>query len=139
MAAKDKYHYECRLALEKDGWLITHDPYNLKVEKKRNYPIDLGAEKIIAAEKDSEKIAVEIKSFLDDSLAHAFHEASGQYLAYLLGLAQQEPDRVLYLAVPEEEFAALEQIALVQMVVEHINIRFIVFNPITKTIVLWKK
>jgi XisH protein len=139
MPARDKYHYECRVALEAEGWLITHDPYTLRVEGKRTYPIDLGAEKIIAAEKGNEKIAVEIKSFLEDSLAHAFHEASGQYLAYFLGLSRQDPDRILYLAVPEEEFKELEQIPLVQMVVQHIGIRFIVFNPFFKKIVLWKK
>ena len=139
MAARDKYHYECKIALEKDGWTITHDPYPLKVESKRTYPIDLGAEKIIAAEKGLEKIAVEIKSFLADSLAHAFHEASGQYIAYFLGLEKQEPDRILYLAVPAEEFKELEQITLVQMVAKHLNIRFIVFDPIQSIIVSWKK
>jgi hypothetical protein len=139
MAARDKYHYECKIALEKEGWIITHDPYNLRVEGTRNYPIDLGAEKIIAAEKGNQKIAVEIKSFLQDSLTHAFHEASGQYLAYFLGLTRQDPERELYLAVPEEEYKELEQIPLVQMVVAHINIRFIVFNPALSTIVLWKK
>jgi hypothetical protein len=41
MAARDKYHYECKTALEKEGWIITHDPYNLRVEGKRNYPIVL--------------------------------------------------------------------------------------------------
>ena len=139
MPARDKFHFECKAALEKDGWTITHDPYRLKVESKRTYPIDLGAEKIIAAEKGTEKIAVEIKSFLQDSLANAFHEASGQYLGYFLGLAQQEPDRILYLALPKEEYAALEEIALAQMVIDHINIRFIVFDTLTSTIVTWKK
>jgi hypothetical protein len=139
MPARDKYHYEFREALEKDGWVITHDPYNLRIESKRTYPVDLGAEKILAAEKGSEKIAVEIKSFLQDSLASAFHEASGQYVGYFLGLAHQEPDRVLYLAVPVEEFSELEQMALVQMVVAHLNIRFIVFDPFKKTISSWKK
>ena len=45
MAAKDKYHNQVRHALEKDGWVITHDPYFLKLEGV-NYPVDLGAEKI---------------------------------------------------------------------------------------------
>lgn len=139
MAARDKYHYEFREALEKEGWKITHDPYNLKVDGKRNYPIDLGAEKILAAEKGSEKIAVEIKSLLQDSLAHGFHEAAGQYVGYFLGLAQQEPERVLFLAVPAEEYSELEQMALVQMVVEHLNIRFIIFDPFKKVILSWKK
>ncbi len=50
MAAKDKYHVQVRRALEKEDWTITHDPYFLKLEGV-NYPVDLGAEKMIAAQK----------------------------------------------------------------------------------------
>jgi XisH protein len=78
MPARDKYHFEFCNALLKEGWIITHDPYPLKIESKRTYPIDLGAERLLAAEKDKEKIAIEIKSFLQDSMASAFHEAAGQ-------------------------------------------------------------
>ena len=51
MAAKDKYHVQVRHALEKEDWTITHDPYFLKLEGV-NYPVDLGAEKMIAAQKE---------------------------------------------------------------------------------------
>lgn len=69
--AKDIYHNAVRTALEKDGWTITHDPYNI-VEKDSNidYEIDLGAEKLLGAERGAEKIAVEVKSFLKTSIAH---------------------------------------------------------------------
>jgi XisH protein len=139
MAARDKYHYEFREALEKDGWIITNDPYNLKVDSKRTYPIDIGAEKLIAAQRDNDKIAVEIKSFLQDSLASAFHEASGQYLGYFLGLKIQEPDRTLFIAVPEEEYVQLEQMVLVQMVSEHLKMQFVIFDPTLKIITRWIK
>jgi hypothetical protein len=139
MPARDKYHSEFCNALEKEGWTITHDPYPLKIESKRTYPIDLGAERLLAAEKDKEKIAIEIKSFLQDSMASAFHEAAGQYIGYFLGLAQQEADRRLFMAVSVEVYNELEQMALVQMVVKHLNIQFIIFDPLTKTIVKWIK
>lgn len=62
--AKDKYHEQVRLALEKDGWTITDDPYQLLMGNRRTY-IDLGAERLlIGAEKGKEKIAVEIKTFM---------------------------------------------------------------------------
>jgi hypothetical protein len=48
--------------------------------------VDLGAEKIIAAEKGTEKIAVEIKSFTAPSVTHAYHEAAEQYLKYVIAL-----------------------------------------------------
>ncbi len=54
MPAKDKYHHQVRRALEKDGWSITHDPYFLKLEGVQ-YPVDLGAEKLIAAHKGPSK------------------------------------------------------------------------------------
>ena len=139
MPARDKYHFEFCEALQKEGWTITHDPYQLKIESKRTYPIDLGAERLLAAQKNTEKIAIEIKSFLQDSMASAFHEAAGQYIGYFLGLAQQEPDRVLFMAVSSAVFTQLEEMTLVQMVVEHLKIHFIIFDPTTKTIVKWIK
>ena len=66
MPAKDIFHDPFKTALLKDGWTVTHDPYSLKVGKKDLF-IDLGAEKLLAAEKDTQKIAVEIKSFVSPS------------------------------------------------------------------------
>jgi len=44
--------------------------------------VDLGAEKLIAAEKNGKKIAVEIKNFLATSNISEFHTAVGQFLNY---------------------------------------------------------
>lgn len=57
--AKDLFHDAVRNALIKDGWQITEDPLFLKIGGVELY-IDLGAEKLIAAERNNEKIAVEI-------------------------------------------------------------------------------
>ncbi|MEZ4935014.1 MAG: element excision factor XisH family protein [Saprospiraceae bacterium] len=59
--ARDKFHYEFRKALESDGWTVTHDPLTFKIGKIQ-VQIDLGAERLIAAERGEEKIAVEIKT-----------------------------------------------------------------------------
>jgi hypothetical protein len=56
--ARDFYHNNVRLALENDGWFITHDPYPVKVDDV-GYEIDFAAEAIIAAEKEEAKIAIE--------------------------------------------------------------------------------
>ena len=63
VAAHDIFHDAVKHALEKEGWLITHDPLSLQIGGVEMY-IDLGAEQLIAAEKHGEKIAVEIKSFV---------------------------------------------------------------------------
>lgn len=103
--AKDKYHEAVRKALVKDGWTITHDPYTISAGSKEVY-IDLGAERIIAAEKGIEKIAVEIKTFRSASDIYDFERAIGQYVLYHSALRRREPERVLYLAVHRMSSAA---------------------------------
>ena len=56
--ARDLLHNEVKIALEKDGWIITHDPLDLSVGGVELYA-DLGAERLIAAERGLEKIAIE--------------------------------------------------------------------------------
>jgi hypothetical protein len=79
--AKDIYHDIVRLALEKDGWTITDDPLTLKVGGRSAY-IDLGAEKLLAAEKAGQRIAVEVKSFVSPSPVKDLEQALGQYILY---------------------------------------------------------
>ena len=83
MPAKDIFHDNVKQALMKEGWVITHDPYWIKLaDSDMNVFVDLAAEKIIAAEKEGQKIAIEIKSFTGASLLANFHEAIGLYLDY---------------------------------------------------------
>ena len=51
MPARDKFHDSVRNALIKDGWTITDDPLTFKFDETELY-VDLGAEQILAAEKD---------------------------------------------------------------------------------------
>ena len=53
MPAKDIYHTTVCDALVKDGWTITHDPYTMTFGQKDVF-VDLGAERLLAAEKGSE-------------------------------------------------------------------------------------
>ena len=63
MPALDRYHAVVRAALIKDGWTITDDPLQLPIGR-RTLAIDLGAEKaLIGAQRDTQRIAVEIKTF----------------------------------------------------------------------------
>ena len=62
MAAKDRFHNIVKIALEKEGWKITHDPLTLKVDAVTDLHIDLGAEMLIGAERENEKIAIEKKT-----------------------------------------------------------------------------
>ena len=135
--AKDKVHEAVSNALQKDGWLITHDPYQLKVLDVE-YEIDLGAEELVAAEKGGRKIAVEVKSFLRGSFVYEFHGVLGQFLNYGLGLEEQEPDRVLYLAVPAQVYATFFGRGIVQKAISRFNLRLVLVDLQTETIVEWK-
>jgi hypothetical protein len=103
MTAKDIFHDAVKNALEKEQWIITDDPLFIRCFGVEFY-IDLGAEKIIGAEKEGRKIALEIKNFIGTSAISEFHKAVGQFLNYRLALKHQEPDRSLYLAVPEDTY-----------------------------------
>ncbi len=81
MPARDKFHDVVRNALIKDGWIITDDPLTLKFGKTDLF-VDLGAEKLLAAEKEGKKIAIEIKSFLGKSIISEAQDAIGQFMMY---------------------------------------------------------
>jgi hypothetical protein len=98
MSRRDTYHDIVKHALIREGWTITHDPYMFRSEPELS--TDLGAERPIAAEREGEKIAVEIKSFLQVSQVSELEKAIGQYELYTWLLHDQEPDRELYVAVP---------------------------------------
>jgi XisH protein len=104
VSAKDVVHNAIRVALEKDNWSITDDPLYLKASAKVGLYIDLGAEKLLVAERSGQKIAVEVKSFLGLSAVNEFHLALGQFLNYRLALKRLDPDRILYLAVPVDTY-----------------------------------
>src|SRR5437016_2369868 len=108
MPAKDTYHDEFRNALVKDGWTITHDPFTLAFGGQDVF-VDIGAERMIAAEKGLTKIAVEIKSFVGISAIHELEVAVGQFAFYRSLLKRIEPNRKLYLAVPVAIFATTMQ------------------------------
>ncbi len=137
MSAKDFFHDHVREALDADGWTITDDPFVVRVGKK-NLPIDLAAERLIAAERDAEKIAVEIKSFRSPSKINEFHTALGQYLNYRLNLSDAEP-RELYLALPNFVNEELMEQALFQRAVDHFDLKLIIFDPTEKRIEQWRK
>jgi XisH protein len=104
MSAKDAYHNTVRIALEKDMWTITDDPLVLTFTPKRQLKMDLGAERLISADRDNQRIAVEIKTFFAPSMIAEFHNALGQFLNYRLALKIKQPDRQLFLAVPREVY-----------------------------------
>lgn len=136
MPAKDIYHDTVKNALIKEGWTITDDPLILKWGSK-TLLIDLGAEKLIAAEKDNEKIAVEIKSFIGSSQVNDLEKALGQYILYNDILAALSSDKVLYLAITHKAFTEIFQEPIGNILLQNQRVRLIVFEAQKEEILQW--
>jgi hypothetical protein len=100
--------------------------------------IDLGAEQLLAAEKQKHKIAVEIKSFLRDSRIADLEQALGQYTLYSDILKLTDPERELYLALPYSAFSELfEGDRFAQILLDNNRLKLLVFDSQTMEIVQW--
>jgi hypothetical protein len=135
--ARDVFHQQVKNALIKDGWKITHDPYPIRISEAIKLQIDLAAESTLAAERGSEKIAVEIKSFVSESDISSFHMALGQYLNYAQALEEQEPDRLIFLALPVATYEDFIQLPFIQRSLKRYQVRLIVYEPESEEIRQW--
>jgi hypothetical protein len=135
--AKDIFHDLVKEALIKDGWTITDDPLTLLPKEEGGIATDLGAEKILVAEKGLTKIAVEVKSFINPSPIHDFSKAVGQYIVYLDVLEMIKSDKIMYLAMPYDVYNYLITKPYILYVKNKHQIKFILFDPIEKIIEKW--
>lgn len=136
MPARDVYHAPVKNALVKDGWTITHDPLYLNWGGTKVY-IDLAASKFLAAQKGEQKIAVEVKSFLSSSKVHDLEDALGHYFVYEEVLLRKDPERVPYIAVPDEAFVRVFEESLGQLFLESKRVNLIVVDPVHEEILRW--
>jgi XisH protein len=137
MSAKDQVHQQVVVALKKDGWTITHDPFKVRW-KTRKLQVDLGAEKLIAAEKDARRIAVEIKSFIGASDLEDLYQAIGQFILYRKALRKADPDRVLFLAIDIVAFKQIFDDPEGESLRAEEGINLLVFDKHTEDVILWK-
>ncbi len=127
MPQRDFFHITVRAALEREGWIVTHDPLPLRFGSRRLF-VDLGAEAPIAAERSGRKIAVEVKSFLGESDMKELEQALGQYALYRFLLGRDDPDRELFLAVASEVFGRVFDDADCRDLIATQGVRLIVFD-----------
>ena len=138
MAARDVFHQAVKQALITDGWTITDDPLMVRFGGVDLY-IDLGAEKLIAAEKEGTIIAVEVKSFLGASIVSEFHTALGQFLNYRFALHQKDPTRELFLAVPLDIYHTFFSLTFTQGVMLQHDVKLLIYHPEKQEIYQWIK
>ena len=105
---------------------------------RRRMFVDLGAERVtIAAERGSERIAVEIASFVADSPVRDLQEAVGQFVVYPALLSQTDPERSLYLAVSTRVYDSVLSEPVGQLVAADVRLRILVFNPHEQKVERW--
>ncbi|OJJ21977.1 fatty-acid synthase [Roseofilum reptotaenium AO1-A] len=130
------YHDVVRNALIKDGWEITDDPLILSIGKKDLF-VDLGAEKLIAAQKDNQKIAVEIKSFIGQSQVNDLEKALGQYVLYDEIMMDKRENRILYLAIKKSAYEEIFKQPIGQLLLRRNILKLLVFDEMEEVILEW--
>lgn len=101
--------------------------------------MDLGSEKLFAAEKDQRRIAVEVKSFIRPSPVQDLENALGQYVLYrsLLEESTNNQDRRLYLAIREAIYLDFFPEKIAQIAMRRSQLKLLIFDPKTEEIVQW--
>lgn len=135
MAAHDRFHNTVKTALDRDEWIVI-DPFKISLGGI-NYAIDFGAEKLIGAEREGQKIAVEVKSFSGESDTYEFHKVVGQFIDYQIMLEQVEPDYTLYVAIASNTYHSFFQIPFIQTVIQRIDMKLLIFDENAEVIEQW--
>ena len=84
---------------------------------------------MLIAEKENQKIAIEIKSFVGTSEVEDLKNALGQYVLYEKIIKRQLLDRTLYLAIREATYNNLFRQEIGQILLEEKTLKLIIFNP----------
>lgn len=136
MPKLDIIHNAVKNALIKDGWSITDDPYVIQYRKTVLYA-DLGAERPIAAERDGQKLVVEVKSFIGASKIQDLKEALGQYDIYRYLLEETAPDRKLYIAISNVAYNTFFTQDVTQLILNKHQLPIIVVDIEIEEIMQW--
>jgi hypothetical protein len=136
MPARDIHPSAVRRALERDGWTITHDPLHLRAGG-RDFYVDLGAERLLAAERAGQRIAVEVKGFAGRSLVADLEQALGQFVLYRGLLRRVDPERSLYLAVDAPTFGYLFAAPIGRLLLDEERLQLLVFDARLEEVVEW--
>ncbi|MEM7797983.1 MAG: element excision factor XisH family protein [Chloroflexota bacterium] len=133
MPQRDSIHQIVRDALEKDGWVITDDPYVISYDERFHF-VDLGARGVsrpsefIGAQRQDQKIAAEIKDFRGRSAIGNLEQAIGQYVLYKLLLNQVDQSRKIYLAISEIAFDEIFGKPIGELVINGLPMRLVIID-----------
>ena len=92
---------------------------------------------MLAAEKGTDKIAVEIKNFVSASKISEFHTALGQFINYRTALRLEDPNRILYLAVPSAIYNDFFILTFTKIIVSENKLKLIIYDVDNEEIIEW--
>ncbi len=131
MPAKDLLHDVVVRALLKAGWIILSDQTTIRFNGRALF-LD------IIAEKDGQRIAIEIKGAAFDEMAE-LEKAIGQFIIYRFVLERRQPGTAIFLAVPEGAFEKVFGVSRPDGpdLATALGLNFLVFDPKKEEIVRW--
>jgi hypothetical protein len=138
MPRLDRIHNAVKNAPINDGWKIIHDPFTMRRGRVK-LQADLAAEKMLAAEKDGEKIVVEIKSFMSKSQLRELEQAIGQYSLYREYLKILQAPYQIFLALSEDAYQSLLRLDDVGTVLPSLNIAIFTVDLEKEEVIRWIK
>lgn len=137
MGEQDKFYDRVKRALMSDRWTVADQP--LKVVAFEEFlDQDFGASPLILAERGLERIAVAVNSFFSAAPIEDFYQAVGEIFSYRLVLEIQDPDRPIYLAIPEDVYRSFFQLDFIRGAIEEFRIPLIVYDPMGQVVVEWR-
>jgi hypothetical protein len=131
MPAKDKFHDLVIRALHKDAWVLIKEQQRLYIES-RILKVDLHLKN-----QEEQEILVEVKSFDSASPVVDITDAVGKYAVYSAILEDSEDNRQLYLAIPKTAHEGIFRERLGQLLKTRLELKIIVYDVKTESIVLW--
>ncbi len=136
MPVRDSIHEPVKQAFIKDGWEITYDPYVISYGERFLF-VDLGASSIIGIRQGTKDIAIEIKEFRGQSQIADLEQAIGQYTLYRLLLNQVDPEREVYLAIPEETYNDIFSEPIGKLAIAQLSLKLVIVNLAKQEISQW--
>jgi hypothetical protein len=142
MPARDSIHHAIKDALKADGWEITDDPFVMAYGERLLF-VDLAAEQeilvgaLIGAQQAQTRIAVEIKVLRGQSPLSELEQAIGQYVLYRLLLRRLDPERQIFLAIPETAYYEIFSEPIGTLVLEDLPLNLLVVDITDRKVKAW--
>lgn len=65
--------------------------------------------------------------------------ALGQFINYRVALEEQQPDRFLYLAIPQGAYQTFFNLPFVETIIKRFQVSLLVYDPNNEVILEWKR